>query len=175
MEQTIRKVGVIGAGQMGNGIAHVCALAGLDVRLNDGAVRRLVAAFPANDAEVNRELARLLGVLAAEDPRLLDAISRKWTSQSTTEDDIHYLIVSALLPGQRSKDDTAREVWALLNLETKLRTAGGHPSQNWPLRVGEMFDELCQRDPDVIVVLPCGFDIAQARPEMKSGNPAPVP
>ena len=28
----IRKVGVIGAGQMGSGIAHVCALAGYDVR-----------------------------------------------------------------------------------------------------------------------------------------------
>jgi len=31
----IRKVGVIGAGQMGNGIAHVCAVAGLDVLLSD--------------------------------------------------------------------------------------------------------------------------------------------
>ncbi len=31
----ISKVGVIGAGQMGNGIAHVCALAGYNVLLND--------------------------------------------------------------------------------------------------------------------------------------------
>ena len=31
----IRTVGIIGAGQMGSGIAHVCAMAGLDVRLND--------------------------------------------------------------------------------------------------------------------------------------------
>jgi 3-hydroxybutyryl-CoA dehydrogenase len=31
----IKKVGVIGAGQMGNGIAHVCALSGYDVLLND--------------------------------------------------------------------------------------------------------------------------------------------
>ena len=31
----IRTIGVIGAGQMGNGIAHVCALAGFDVMLND--------------------------------------------------------------------------------------------------------------------------------------------
>lgn len=31
----IQLVGVIGAGQMGNGIAHVCALAGFDVLLND--------------------------------------------------------------------------------------------------------------------------------------------
>jgi 3-hydroxybutyryl-CoA dehydrogenase len=31
----IKTVGVIGAGQMGNGIAHVCALAGYDVLLSD--------------------------------------------------------------------------------------------------------------------------------------------
>ena len=31
----IEKVGVIGAGQMGNGIAHVCALAGCDVLMED--------------------------------------------------------------------------------------------------------------------------------------------
>ena len=31
----IRRIGVIGAGQMGRGIAHVCALAGLDVLLSD--------------------------------------------------------------------------------------------------------------------------------------------
>ncbi len=31
----IKKVGIIGAGQMGNGIAHVIALAGYDVLMND--------------------------------------------------------------------------------------------------------------------------------------------
>lgn len=31
----ISKIGIIGAGQMGNGIAHVCALAGYDVTLHD--------------------------------------------------------------------------------------------------------------------------------------------
>jgi len=34
-DAAIRKVGVIGAGQMGNGIAHVAALAGFEVGLND--------------------------------------------------------------------------------------------------------------------------------------------
>ena len=32
---TIQKVMVIGAGQMGSGIAQVCAQAGFDVKLND--------------------------------------------------------------------------------------------------------------------------------------------
>ena len=31
----LKTIGVVGAGQMGNGIAHVCALAGYDVILND--------------------------------------------------------------------------------------------------------------------------------------------
>ncbi len=35
MSNEIRKIGIIGAGQMGNGIAHVCALSGYDVVLSD--------------------------------------------------------------------------------------------------------------------------------------------
>ena len=31
----IKKVGVIGSGQMGSGIAHVAAVAGFDILLND--------------------------------------------------------------------------------------------------------------------------------------------
>ena len=50
----IRKVGVIGAGQMGNGIAHVCALAGYDVLLNDMTPERIEGAL----ATINGNLAR---------------------------------------------------------------------------------------------------------------------
>ena len=35
MAMDIRKMGIIGAGHMGTGIAHVCALAGHDVLLKD--------------------------------------------------------------------------------------------------------------------------------------------
>src|SRR6266704_1460100 len=41
----IRKIGVIGAGQMGSGIAHVSALAGFDVKLNDLSADRIKAAL----------------------------------------------------------------------------------------------------------------------------------
>ncbi|WP_243463445.1 3-hydroxyacyl-CoA dehydrogenase NAD-binding domain-containing protein, partial [Brucella suis] len=37
----IKTVGIIGAGQMGSGIAHVCALAGYNVLLHDAAPDRL--------------------------------------------------------------------------------------------------------------------------------------
>ena len=50
----IRKVGIIGAGQMGNGIAHVCALAGYDVLLNDMVRDNIEAAL----ATINGNLAR---------------------------------------------------------------------------------------------------------------------
>ena len=51
---TIRTVGVIGAGQMGNGIAHVCALAGFDVGLNDLDLDKIEAGL----ATINGNLAR---------------------------------------------------------------------------------------------------------------------
>jgi 3-hydroxybutyryl-CoA dehydrogenase len=54
MAGRIKKVGVVGAGQMGNGIAHVCALAGYDVLLNDVNVERIKAGL----ASINGNLAR---------------------------------------------------------------------------------------------------------------------
>jgi 3-hydroxybutyryl-CoA dehydrogenase len=58
MAHTIRKVGVVGAGQMGNGIAHVCALAGLDVLLNDVALDRVKAAIATINGNMARQVSR---------------------------------------------------------------------------------------------------------------------
>ena len=56
----IDRIGVIGAGQMGNGIAHVSALAGLDVVMLDvkaPALERAMATITRNmDRQVNRKL-----------------------------------------------------------------------------------------------------------------------
>ncbi|KQZ02288.1 3-hydroxybutyryl-CoA dehydrogenase [Pseudolabrys sp. Root1462] len=54
MAATIKTVGVIGAGQMGNGIAHVCALAGYDVKLNDISADRIKAGM----ATINGNMAK---------------------------------------------------------------------------------------------------------------------
>jgi 3-hydroxybutyryl-CoA dehydrogenase len=54
----IERIAVIGAGQMGNGIAHVCALAGLDVRLIDVAPDRLEAAAAAMRKNMDRQMRR---------------------------------------------------------------------------------------------------------------------
>jgi 3-hydroxybutyryl-CoA dehydrogenase len=55
---TIRTVGVIGAGQMGNGIAHVCALAGYDVLLNDADAGRIDAAIQTITKNMSRQVAK---------------------------------------------------------------------------------------------------------------------
>ena len=54
MALSIKKVGVIGAGQMGSGIAHVCALAGFEVKLNDIEIDRIKAGI----ATINGNMAR---------------------------------------------------------------------------------------------------------------------
>lgn len=52
----IRKVGLIGAGQMGNGIAQVCAASGFEVRMHDLSVERINAGL----ATINGNLSRLI-------------------------------------------------------------------------------------------------------------------
>ena len=54
----IKTVGVIGAGQMGNGIAHVCALAGLDVRLNDLSQEKIKAGLATINGNMARQVSR---------------------------------------------------------------------------------------------------------------------
>lgn len=54
----IKTIGVIGAGQMGNGIAHVCALSGYDVVLNDLSDDALKAGLATIEKNMSRQVAR---------------------------------------------------------------------------------------------------------------------
>lgn len=72
----INKIGVIGAGQMGNGIAHVCALSGLDVKLMDVNQEQLDKALGAMDKNMTRQVKRSL--ISDEDKRA--ALARVETS-----------------------------------------------------------------------------------------------
>jgi 3-hydroxybutyryl-CoA dehydrogenase len=58
MAKKIKKVGIIGAGQMGNGIAHVCALGGHDVYFMDIDEKRLQAAMQTIERNLNRQVSR---------------------------------------------------------------------------------------------------------------------
>jgi 3-hydroxybutyryl-CoA dehydrogenase len=87
----IAHVGVIGAGQMGNGIAHVCALAGLDVTMLDvkaNALERAVDTITHNmDRQVNRKL-------ISEDDKL-DALARIHTSMEYADLGAADLVIEA--------------------------------------------------------------------------------
>ncbi len=55
---SVKTIGVIGAGQMGNGIAHVCALAGYDVILNDISDDALKGAIQTIEHNLDRQVSR---------------------------------------------------------------------------------------------------------------------
>ena len=61
----IQRIGIVGAGQMGNGIAHVCALAGYDVVMNDISQDGLDKALALIDRNIERQVSR--GKVSAED------------------------------------------------------------------------------------------------------------
>ncbi len=58
MSLTINKIGIIGAGQMGNGIAFVCAQAGMDVVLNDISEERLKGGLATVNGLLSRQVAK---------------------------------------------------------------------------------------------------------------------
>jgi len=67
---TIERIGVIGAGQMGNGIAHVLALAGYDVVMDDVNKDTLAKALERIDKNMHRQAARGLIKSDAIEPAL---------------------------------------------------------------------------------------------------------
>lgn len=54
----IKRIGIVGAGQMGNGIAHVCALAGYDVVMTDVSPDALSAAMTRIERNLARQVSR---------------------------------------------------------------------------------------------------------------------
>ena len=58
MYMEIRTIGVVGAGQMGNGIAHVMALSGYDVQLTDISADALTSAMDIMRKNMERQVTR---------------------------------------------------------------------------------------------------------------------
>jgi 3-hydroxybutyryl-CoA dehydrogenase len=93
---SIERIGVIGAGQMGNGIAHVLSLAGFDVMLEDINADQLGKALERITKNMNRQAARGLIKSEAVEPALkrihtaegLDAMrDRDLVIEAATEDE----------------------------------------------------------------------------------------
>ena len=104
----IKTVGIIGAGQMGGGIAHVCALAGYEVLLNDVAEGRIAESLAHIDKAMARQVSRevitqadMTAALARIRPaEKLEAIGRADLAiEAATEDEeIKKAIFRALQP-----------------------------------------------------------------------------
>ncbi|MFO1209542.1 MAG: 3-hydroxybutyryl-CoA dehydrogenase [Amaricoccus sp.] len=104
----IRRVGVIGAGQMGNGIAHVFALAGFDVALHDVSEAALEKAPGIIRGNLDRQVARgKISVAAREEamsrltiePELAPLGSTDLVIEAATErEELKHRIFKALVP-----------------------------------------------------------------------------
>jgi len=64
-QAVLQTIGVVGAGQMGNGIAHVAALAGLDVKLLDAKTEAVGKAIALIGKNMDRQIAK--GAITADD------------------------------------------------------------------------------------------------------------
>jgi len=102
----IARIGVVGAGQMGNGIAHVCALAGLPITLVDirpDALTKALATMARNmDRQVNRT------VISAEDRD--EALARITTST----DYAAFADADLVIEAATEKEDVKRAVFKTL-------------------------------------------------------------
>jgi len=108
----IKKIGIIGAGQMGNGIAHVMALAGYDVVLNDISQQSLDAAISAihknlarqasrgkiTEVAVTEALARITTTLVLADIGATDLVIEAATERETVKQAIFEDLQPHLLP-----------------------------------------------------------------------------
>ena len=108
----IRTVGIIGAGQMGSGIAHVCAMAGLDVRLNDrdpariynglatvdGNLARQVAKGTISDEQRRAAVGRIVGAETFDDLGPCDLVIEAATEDESTKRQIFSTLCASLRP-----------------------------------------------------------------------------
>jgi 3-hydroxybutyryl-CoA dehydrogenase len=106
----IRRVGVIGAGQMGNGIAHVCALSGYEVVLADVKPEALAKALDTIQRNMDRQVRR--SVLAdAERNAALGRIKTTTTVADVKDCDI---VIEAATENEQVKREILKQLSPIL-------------------------------------------------------------
>ncbi len=107
---TIQKVGVIGAGQMGNGVAHICALAGYDVGLNDLTSERIEEGL----ATINGNLARQVNSGRITEDDRAEALKRIKPVTSYEEFADYDLVIEAATEDEQTKRKIFSELCPIL-------------------------------------------------------------
>jgi len=113
MTAVIKKFGVIGAGQMGNGIAHVAALAGFDVVLNDISADRLKSGM----ATINGNLARQVSRKAVTEDDKTKAIARITLAEKLDDLADCDLVIETAVEKEEVKRKIFHELCAVLKPE----------------------------------------------------------
>lgn len=113
---TIQQIGIVGAGQMGNGIAHVCALAGFDVMLNDISQDALDKAVALIDRNLTRQVSKDAITEAAKD----EAMRRIGTTNTLTDLGKTDLVIEAATEREAVKTAIFSELVPHLKPETIL-------------------------------------------------------
>ncbi|MFK8253921.1 3-hydroxybutyryl-CoA dehydrogenase [Ancylobacter terrae] len=114
----IKQIGIIGAGQMGNGIAHVCSLAGYDVVLNDVSADRIRSGLATINGNMVRQVAKGL-YSEAERQAALARIDGSDATSSLADAD---LIIEAAVEKEEIKRKIFAEVCPHLKPEAILAT-----------------------------------------------------
>jgi 3-hydroxybutyryl-CoA dehydrogenase len=114
----IQSVGIIGAGTMGNGIAQVCAVAGLDVvmiDMNDAAVQRGIEQI---NTSLDRLIKKTVLTVAAKE------IVRQKIKGSTSYNDLAGLsiIIEAATENQAIKEKILQQIDEIVSPETIIAT-----------------------------------------------------
>ncbi|MBR0810222.1 3-hydroxybutyryl-CoA dehydrogenase [Bradyrhizobium diazoefficiens] len=113
MAAVIKKVGVIGAGQMGSGIAHVAALAGFDVVLNDISADRLKSGM----ATINGNLARQVSKKAVSEDDKAKAMARITPAEKLDDLADCDLVIETAVEKEEVKRKIFHELCAVLKPE----------------------------------------------------------
>ena len=114
----IEKVGVIGAGQMGNGIAHVCALAGYDVLVEDISADALGKSRSTIERNLHRQAVR--GVITQADAE--GAMKRIRTTSDASALVDRDLIIEAATENEQVKRKLFQDLCTRLKPHTMLAT-----------------------------------------------------
>ena len=114
----IKKVGVIGSGQMGSGIAHVCAVAGFDVQLNDISRDRIQSGL----ASINGNMARQVSKGQLSEEERTAALSRIVAAESMDELGEVDLVIESAVENEQIKRKIFSQLCPLLKPEAILAT-----------------------------------------------------
>ena len=114
----IEKIGIVGAGQMGNGIAHVCALSGYETRIMDISKERVEHALKLIGQNMDRQVAREM-ISADDKVAALGRITAADSYDGLADCD---LVIESASENEATKSEILRHLSAVLRPEAIMAT-----------------------------------------------------